>query len=75
MAVTGTKNASILRLKFNNGKSEGGEPKYKFKNIKNLKPDATMDNVHAVGKALSGLLEVPADKIAKIDDTDFEESL
>ena len=34
-----------------------------------------MEDVHAVGKALSGLLEVPADKIAKIDDTDYEESL
>ncbi len=75
MAVTERKNPAILRLKFENGKLEGGEMKYKLKNIKNLKADAKMEDVHAVGKALSGLLEVPADKIAKIDDTDYEESL
>lgn len=75
MAVTEVKNSSILRLKFLNGEAEGGQPKYKMKNIKNLKPEASVENVYQVGKALSGLLEIPADKIAKIDDVDYEESI
>lgn len=74
MAVTENKNASILRLKFRKG-SEGGKVKYKIKNLKNLKADATKENVYAVGKSLSSLLEKSADKISKIDDTDYTESI
>lgn len=75
MAVTEKKNPSILRLKFENGHTEGGSVKYKRKDIKNLKPDATVENVHAVGKTLSNLLEKPANVISKIDDTTYEETL
>lgn len=49
--------------------------KYKRKDIKNLKPDATKEDVYAVGNALSNLLELPADVISKIDDADLQESL
>lgn len=75
MAVTEKRNPSILRLKFEKGQTEGGVLKYKRKDIKNLKPDATKEDVYAVGNALSNLLELPADLISKIDDADLQESL
>lgn len=75
MAVTEIKKTSILRLKFEVGQTEGGQIKYKRKDIKNVKADANKDDVYAIGKALSELLEKNADAIAKIDETDYEESL
>lgn len=75
MAVTEKRNPSILRLKFEKGQTEGGVLKYKRKDIKNLKPDATKEDVYAVGNALSNLLELPADAISKIDDADLQEIL
>lgn len=58
MAVTESSKVSVLRLKFAVGETSGGEIKYKRKDIKNVKADATKEDVYAVGKALSDLLEI-----------------
>ena len=75
MAVTESNKVSVLRLKFAVGETSGGEIKYKRKDIKNVKADATKEDVYAVGKALSDLLETNADVIAKVDEADLEESI
>ena len=68
MAVTESSKVSVLRLKFAVGETSGGDIKYKRKDIKNVKADATKEDVYAVGKALSDLLETKADVIAKVDE-------
>lgn len=60
MAVTESSKVSVLRLKFAVGETSGGDIKYKRKDIKNVKADATKEDVYAVGKALSDLLETKA---------------
>ncbi len=76
MAVTESSKVSVLRLKFAVGETSGGDIiKYKRKDIKNVKADATKEDVYAVGKALSDLLETKADVIAKVDEADLEESM
>lgn len=75
MAVTEVNKTSVLRLKFEVGQTEGGQIKYKRKDIKNVKADATKEDVHEVGKALSNLLETKADAISKIDEADLEENI
>lgn len=48
-------NDSSLRIEYNQGIDENGEPIYKVKNYNNLKTTATPNGIQAVSQAIAGL--------------------
>jgi hypothetical protein len=54
MALAMLKDSSI-RLEFETGMNEKGEPIYKFKTYSNVRKEATADQVDQAAKALGGL--------------------
>lgn len=56
-----------LRLSFETGMNEKGEPIYKAKTYSNIKKDAAPDELSRASQALGGLCEHPLTGVEKLD--------
>jgi len=65
--------SSSLRLVFIDGLDEEDRPIYKNKSFRNVKTDATPDQLYAVAQAFSGLQERDLNKIERKDSSDIQE--
>lgn len=58
---------SRLRLLFETGVNEKGEPVFKTKTYSNIRKEATADQLSQVGQALGGLSEHPLAGVERTD--------
>lgn len=56
-----------LRLSFETGINDKGEPIYKSKTYSNIKKDSTPDELSRAAQALGGLCEHPLTGVKKLD--------
>ena len=62
---------SQLRLIFEVGVTEQGDPIFKGKNYNNLKREATTDQVHQAAMALAQLCDYPLSSVERNDSSDI----
>jgi hypothetical protein len=73
MAVDATKYDSDLVLKIQTGTDPGtGEPVVRLRRYTRVKPEATHEAVHAVGRAIAGLQVHPLVEVTRQDDLRLE---
>ncbi|WP_195939674.1 DUF1659 domain-containing protein [Romboutsia sp. 1001713B170131_170501_G6] len=74
MAVTATKNPSGLKLRFDCGMDDvTGKTKVKSRTYFNVDPEATDDDVYAVGSVIASLQSNTLLEVAVIDNTTLSE--
>ncbi|MDB8804794.1 DUF1659 domain-containing protein [Romboutsia sp. 1001216sp1] len=74
MAVTATKNPSGLKIRFDCGLDDvTGKTKIKSKTYSNVDPEATNDDVYAVGAVIASLQNNTLLEVAIIDNTTLSE--
>lgn len=59
-----------MRLVFETGLNEKGEPVYKGKSFNNVKKDATIDQIYQAALAISGLCSYPLNAVERNDSLD-----
>ncbi|PLR75202.1 hypothetical protein CU633_22350 [Bacillus sp. V3-13] len=62
---------SRLRLVFETGVNEKGEPVFKTKTYSNVKKEATPDQLHQTALALAGLCADPLSSVERSDSVDI----
>lgn len=67
MAISQTKENTILSLKVQTGTMASGKPKYKSHSYSNVATATTDESLYAVAQALSGLFKSPIGKITRQD--------
>ena len=67
MAISQTKENTILSLKVQTGTMASGKPKYKSYSYSNVATTATDESLYAVAQALSSLFKSPIGKITRQD--------
>jgi len=67
MAVVNVPSEATLRLRFNVGVDGEGNPVFKNKNLRNVKPDALDADLFDVAQTLSGLVESSLESVIRID--------
>lgn len=73
MAVISTKNPSSLKMKYYCGKDDNQKNIIRSNTYSSLKPEATSDDVYAVGTALVSLQKHSIIDIIKLDNTVISE--
>lgn len=71
MAVIKSASDSVLAIKVEAGLSAGGTQLYKYLRYKNIKTDATDDNLFAVGSGIAGLQTSAVDAVQRVDTADL----
>jgi len=72
--ATATLKDSQLRLIFETGVDEEGNPVYRYKSFNNIKPEATPDALYAVATALAPLQQHSLFEIERNDSLTVEEA-
>jgi hypothetical protein len=67
MAVERVNAGVVLRLVFQTGVDDEGNPVYRNKNLSYIKPDASDQDLFDVAQALAGLQEYTLSEIKRID--------
>ena len=62
---------TALRLNFEVGVNEKGEPVYKTKNFTNVKREATADQLHQAALAISALCKDPLSNVERNDSSEI----
>jgi len=67
MAVNRVPGGTILQLELQTGVDAQGNPVYRDKNLRYIKPDAADQDLFDVAQALAGLQEYTLSKVSRID--------
>jgi hypothetical protein len=62
--------ATSLRIYFETGMNEKGDPIYKSKTLSNVKNSATADQLHQAAQAFAALSEYPLNSVQRNDSFD-----
>lgn len=73
MAITAIPLEASLRLVIVTDTSDNGEPIYKVRTYSRLKPEADVQDVHDVGRALADLHEHPLSDIQRVVNSTLSE--
>lgn len=73
MAVNAVVRESKLKLEFDGGLNEKGNPIVKSKTYSKIKTDAANDNLFSVATSLVGLQEMPLIGIKRVDEVELQE--
>ena len=73
MAVTINNQKSALRVYFETGLNEQGEPILSGKTYSNVKPTATPEEIHALAGTLATLQNFPLARVTRADQSDLEQ--
>lgn len=67
MAVNKVPTSSVLRLELNVGVDDGGNPVYRNKNLNNIKPAATDQDLFDVAAAIADMQAYTLNGISRVD--------
>lgn len=67
MPVNRVAGGTVLQLELQTGVDAQGNPVYRNKNLRFVKPDAADQDLYDVAQALAGLQEYPLYKVSRID--------
>ncbi len=67
MPVNRVPGGTVLQLEVQTGVDAQGNPVYRNKNLRSVKPDAADQDLYDVAQALAGLQEYPLYKVSRID--------
>ncbi len=67
MPVNRVAGGTVLQLELQTGVDAQGNPVYRNKNLRFVKPDAADQDLYDVAQALAGLQEYPLHKVSRID--------
>ncbi|WP_099190132.1 DUF1659 domain-containing protein [Tepidibacter mesophilus] len=73
MAITSIKTGTSLKLKYSLGLNEKGVEKFKTTSIKNLKLDATDEDLFGITTLMKGMQSNSLVEVKKVVDTDLSE--
>lgn len=73
MAITSVKTGLSLKLKYSLGKDKKGVEKFKTTSIKNLKLDATDQDLFGMTTLMKGMQSISLNNVKKVVDTDLSE--
>ncbi|SFR11050.1 DUF1659 domain-containing protein [Desulfoscipio geothermicus] len=73
MAVNNVATGTVLRMQFQTGVDANGDPVYRSKNLYNVKPQATDQDLFDVANALAQLQNYTLAAIMRIDSARLEE--
>jgi hypothetical protein len=73
MAVNKVPGNSVLRLELRTGVDTGGNPVYRNKSLRNVKPAAADQDLFDVATTLAALQECPLNSINRVDDAELVE--
>ncbi len=74
MAVTSIKNTSAFVLSYKVGVDENNKDIFVSQKFSKINNQATDEQIHAVGKAMEGLLNFPLHTLRKVDDFSIVEA-
>lgn len=71
--VVVTNQSSAVRLFFETGFNQSGDPVYSSRTYSNVKPTASEDDVYALAGLLAQLQDYPLGRVNRVDNADIEE--
>ena len=69
MAVNRVPGGSLLRMVLQTGTDAKGNPVYRNRNLRSVKPGAADQDLFDVAQALAGLQEYPLAKVERVDES------